>query len=287
MRKKTGEFYHRLLYSVIAIAVVGILIFFSRMPWVNGVLVLTVAGLAGVGVWEYAQLVKAKGLEPATWLMVGVAVAEVLAFYTSLAYPEWSRLALLTMVLGFVSFFVVHFRDFNTALIHVAVELFGVCYIAIPLSFMLAVLHPFARDFMVEDGRWWLFYLVAVTKGTDIGGYLVGRLCGRHALAPQLSPRKTIEGAIGGLLCAVGLSFFLAVMAKGMGIKSFHLGAIDAIWMGIVIGILAQIGDLAESLLKRDAFVKDSNRLPGMGGVLDMVDSLLFTSPVVYFFIRS
>jgi phosphatidate cytidylyltransferase len=85
----------------------------------------------------------------------------------------------------------------------------------------------------------------------------------------------------------VGVSVFIAYLAQMFSVTSFHLAMPNAIWMGMIIGILAQIGDLAESLLKRDAFVKDSNSLPGLGGVLDMLDSLLFTSPVVYFFIRS
>ncbi len=277
----------RLFVSSLAILIVAFLIFFSHNWFVNWLLVLTIGALAGVGVWEYAQLAKAKGLEPASKLMIVVAVCEVLAFYISLAYPSLSKLSLLTIVLGFIAFFVAHFRHIENSLLDVAVELFGVCYLAIPLSFMLAVLYPFYHDCQVQDGRWWLVYLVAVTKITDVGGYFIGKLFGKHPLAPQLSPKKTIEGAIGGFLFAVGLSVCIAFLAKAFAVTSFHLTLSHAIWMGMVIGILAQIGDLAESLLKRDAFVKDSNRLPGLGGVLDMLDSLLFTSPVVYFFIRS
>jgi len=277
----------RLAVSTVVILIVGLLIFFSYKPVINLLLVLTIAALAAIGVWEYAQLVKAKGLSPAMRLMVGVAVCEVIAFYVSLAFPEWSKLALLIIVLGFISFFVAHFRTPANALLHVAVELFGVCYLAIPLSFMLAILYPFSHHFFVQDGRYWLFYLIAVTKITDVGGYFIGKLFGKHPLAPQLSPKKTVEGAIGGFIFAVLLSVALAVLGKSLNLSSFHLDIFDAFWIGMIIGILAQIGDLAESLLKRDAVVKDSNALPGIGGVLDLLDSLLFTAPVVYFFIRS
>jgi phosphatidate cytidylyltransferase len=274
------------LTSGIALAVFALLIFFSYIPIINLLLVFTIAALAGIGVWEYAQLAKAKGLQPSSSLMIVIAVCEVFAFYASLTYPQWSKLALLIIILGFISFFIFHFRNPQNALMHVAVEFFGVCYLAVPFSFMLAILYPFSHHSLLQDGRWWLFYLFLVTKITDIGGYFVGRLIGKHPLALHLSPKKTIEGAIGGLICAVALSIAMSMFGKIFSISSFHLPLGDAIWIGMVIGLLAQVGDLAESLLKRDAFVKDSNRLPGVGGVLDMVDSLIFTSPVVYFFIQ-
>ena len=287
LRKKMVDLNQRLLVSALAILIVAFLIFFSHNWVVNWLLVLTIAAMAGVGVWEYAQLAKAKGLEPAAKLMVIVAICQVLAFYVSMAYPHLSKFSLLIVVLGFIAFFVAHFRRIENSLLDVAVELFGVCYLAIPLSFMLAILYPFYHGAVVQDGRWWLVYLVGVTKITDVGGYFIGKLFGKHPLAPQLSPKKTIEGAVGGFLSSVLLSVFIAFLAKHFDVSSFYLTFSNAIWMGMVIGVLAQIGDLAESLLKRDAVVKDSNNLPGLGGILDMLDSLLFTTPVVYFFIRS
>jgi len=287
MAKKTlADLNQRLVVSGVVIAVVMMLIFFSYVPAVNILLVLTIAALAAVGVWEYAQLAKAKGLSPASNLMIIVAVCQVLAFYITLAYPELSKLSLLIIILGFISFFIAHFNNTSNALLHVAVELFGVCYLAIPLSFMLAILYPFSHHAEIQDGRWWLFYLIVVTKITDVGGYFAGKLIGRHPLAPQLSPKKTVEGAIGGFLSAIALSVAMALIGKAFSISSFRLEVSEAIWIGMVIGVLAQVGDLAESLLKRDAMVKDSNTLPGVGGILDMLDSLLFTCPVVYFFIR-
>lgn len=276
--RSKNEFYHRLMSSSIAITAVGLLVGFAYHPWVNVLLVLTIAILTSVGVWEYAKLAQAKGIEPAKTLMVGVGAIEVLAFYAAIAYPEWSKITLPIMVLGFISFFVAHFRNAENALLHVAVEFFGVCYVSIPFSFMLAILYP---SHAVEDGRFWLFYLIAVTKITDIGGYFVGKLIGKHPLAPQLSPRKTVEGAVGGFCFAVALSLCFASIANLMGC---HLSLFNAAWLGIVIGVLAQVGDLAESVLKRDALVKDSNKIPGIGGVLDMVDSVLLTAPIVYFF---
>jgi phosphatidate cytidylyltransferase len=281
MLKFKKELYNRLVVSAIAISIVSLLIGFAFCPWVNLLLVLLIAVLTGVGVWEYAKLAEAKGIEPAKTLMVVVAVIEVLAFYSALAYPEWSKYALPIIVLGFISFFVAHFRKTENALLHIAVEFFGVCYLAIPFSFMLAILYP---ETGVSDGRFWLVYLIAVTKITDVGGYFVGKLLGKHPLAPHLSPKKTVEGSIGGFCFAIALSLFLATIAPLFG---GHLSYFSAVGLGMLIGVLAQIGDLAESLLKRDALVKDSNKIPGVGGILDMMDSLLFTAPVVYFFIRA
>ncbi len=284
--RKMNDLTQRLLLSGTAIIIVALLIFFSYHPIVNILLVLTIAGLTGVAVWEYAQMTKSKGLHPASKLMIAVAVFEVIAFYISSAYPQFSKLALLIIILGFISFFIAHFKNTSNALLHIAVEFFGVCYIALPFSFMMAILYPFSSQYALQDGRWWLFYLITVTKITDIGGYFAGKLWGKRPLARQLSPKKTVEGAIGGFFSAVILSVIYSLLSKAFSMPSFHLDLLHAIWIGMVIGVLAQIGDLAESLLKRDAFVKDSNSLPGVGGILDMVDSLLFTSPVVYFFIR-
>ena len=279
--KSKNDFFNRLVVSIVAISIVTLLIGVAYHPWANLLLVLTIAVLTGVGVWEYAKLAQAKGIEPAKTLMVIVATLEVLAFYLALAYPEWSKYALPITVLGFISFFIAHFRNCDNALLHVAVEFFGVCYLAIPFSFMLAILYPPAST---EDGRLWLIYLIAVTKITDVGGYFIGKLFGKHPLAPQLSPKKTVEGSIGGFCFAVALSLFLASVGPLVG---WNLSFFNATWLGMLIGVLAQVGDLAESVLKRDALVKDSNKIPGIGGILDMMDSLLLTAPVVYFFIRS
>jgi phosphatidate cytidylyltransferase len=125
-----------------------------------------------------------------------------------------------------------------------------------------------------------------VTKITDVGAYFVGRLWGKTKLSPTLSPKKTVEGAAAGFISAVIASILIHFAGRQFFNSHFGLSFVESIWLGMLIGVFGQIGDLAESLLKRDAVVKDSNTLPGLGGVLDMVDSLLFTAPIVYFFIR-
>jgi phosphatidate cytidylyltransferase len=131
------------------------------------------------------------------------------------------------------------------------------------------------------DGRDWVLLVVLTVWITDTGAYFVGRPLGRHKLAPQISPGKTWEGAIGGqisgLIAVAGLS-----QAFGLGIGIGHIIA-----LGLIVPAAAQIGDLAESALKRGLDIKDSSGLvPGHGGVLDRMDSLLFAAPAVYWYLK-
>lgn len=276
---------NRLTVSLGAVCIIAILIAFASSPFVSVLIALALSGLTATAVWEYAKLAHAKDLKPATMLMVVVAVCFVLSFFISLVYPSLKGFPQIIFVLGAIAFFIYHFKDPAQALVHIAVELFSIVYLAIPLSLMLAILYPSWAKETIQEGRWWFVYLIAVTKMTDVGAYFVGRLMGKRKLAPVLSPKKTIEGAIAGFMMALLMSLFIRWVGH-FSQGAFTLSLFDALWLGSLIGIMGQIGDLAESLLKRDAVVKDSNTLPGLGGVLDMVDSLLFTAPTVYFFMK-
>jgi len=285
-QQKLTDLNKRLKVSLLAIAVIGFLMVFSNNVVIKAVLVLFVALLAAVGVWEYVQLARAKALQPALACMIIVAVGEVIAFFLAHKLMVFSQMPAIVLSLGAALFFIVHFKETTNALFHVAVEFFGVCYVAVPLSFMLAILYPMSLAGDSWDGRVWLVYLILVTKVTDIGAYFVGRLWGKARLAPILSPKKTVEGAIAGFICAVLCSMLFSWVGSQLFPGFFDLPLIGAIFLGSCIGVVGQVGDLSESLLKRDAEIKDSNNLPGLGGVLDMVDSLLLTTPVVYFYLQ-
>ena len=286
-KKQMKDLNKRLLFGSLSTVIVLLLIIFSNRPFMGIVLAVILSILAAVAVWEYAQLAHAKDLNPASTLMIEVAVLEVLALFVGVALPKYSLLPLLILFIGLVAFFVAHFKNPAKALVHIALQFFGVCYIAVPLGLMLGILFFTIPEVPAFDGRWWLFYLIFVTKITDIGGYFVGRLWGKYPLAPILSPKKTIEGSIAGLVCAILFSTAFHYLGKTYSNGGFTLTLYHSLWLGALLGILGQIGDLAESLFKRDAVVKDSNALPGLGGILDMVDSLLLTIPVVYIFIRA
>ena len=271
--------------SITVLVVSSLLAFYTFLP-VTIILVLCVAALAGIGVWEYARLAAAKNFDPSVKAMILISMAEVFAFFAAHKHVVIPEFPALVLVIGAIVFFLLHFKGTSDALANVAVEFFGVCYVSVPLSALLGILYPLSHEGLVQDGRWWLVYLIVVTKITDVGAYFVGKLWGKRKLAPILSPKKTVEGAIAGFICAVGMSMFISYLGKTIAPTAFNLPLLEALFLGILIGVLAQVGDLAESLLKRDAVVKDSNTLPGLGGVLDMVDSLLLTAPSVYFYLK-
>lgn len=282
---KFGDLSKRLIAASFMVAAVILLIAFSNFAVVSILIVLAICFLVSVGVIEFGKLAQIKGLTPAIPLMIFIAVLEVVAFFIAHKWIHSHELPVVVFAIGLALFFLNRFRRSEGALVNVAVEFFGVVYIAVPLSYMLAILYPIAPS-TVEDGRWWLFYLLIVTKITDAGAYFIGRMLGKVPLAPNLSPKKTIEGAAAGLACAVLVSMGMVSVGRAFAGSSFPLAYQDALWLGLLIGVFGQIGDLAESLFKRDAAVKDSNRIPGIGGVLDMVDSLIFTAPIVYYYLR-
>lgn len=132
----------------------------------------------------------------------------------------------------------------------------------------------------LEVGRDWVFWALFVTFASDTGAFFVGRAWGRHLLAPDISPGKTWEGAMGGLMSGIVASLILSGILS-LPLKFWHLAL-----SGGIISLLAQFGDLVESLLKRNTGVKDSGKLiPGHGGVLDRADSLMFVGVVVYYYV--
>ena len=151
----------------------------------------------------------------------------------------------------------------------------GPLYVGLLLSHALMLRE--AGD-LLYDGRNWLLFAVFTTFATDSGAYFVGKGVGRHRMAPSISPAKTWEGAAGGLAGAVGVA--VAVRA----IFDLEAGVLEVALLGLGLGVAAQVGDLVESVLKRRAGAKDAGALiPGHGGLLDRMDSLLVTIPVTYY----
>jgi len=153
---------------------------------------------------------------------------------------------------------------------NMAKGLFGVIYISLPLSMLMIIYkHPY--------GKSWIFFLLCLVFLNDTGAFYFGRYLGKYKLHKEISPNKTWEGAIGGLICSIIGSF--------MFLKIFRLRPIcfETFLLIFFLAIIGQIGDLAESLIKRSYNVKDSGTiLPGHGGILDRIDSFLFTIPVLY-----
>jgi phosphatidate cytidylyltransferase len=166
-----------------------------------------------------------------------------------------------------------------------AYTLFGLLYVLWLFNFTTKIVYLTPRSSVgAVTGQFYVLYLVAVTKFSDMGAYLTGSAVGRHLMVPHISAKKTWEGFFGALAFALLASLMLFKLMPG------HLSRLSwthATVLGLLLGFAAVIGDLAESIIKRSTGVKDSgNLLPGIGGALDLVDSLLFTAPLLFFYLR-
>ncbi|HEX8184245.1 MAG TPA: phosphatidate cytidylyltransferase [Blastocatellia bacterium] len=169
--------------------------------------------------------------------------------------------------------------EMNRSLVSVSATLFGVVYVALLASSLAGVRMIQSPTPRLASKLLTMFF--AMVMMTDTGAYYTGRSIGRHKLAPRVSPGKTIEGSVGGLIAAI----ITGPLCRYIFFPEIHV--VHAMALGAVIGVLGQVGDLAESMLKRGSGVKDSgNLLPGHGGMLDRVDSILFCAPLLYYYSR-
>jgi phosphatidate cytidylyltransferase len=175
-------------------------------------------------------------------------------------------------------------RNSETRMDSLSSTLFGLVYVSLMLQYFVRIATPLPGDTISADGRLLLcLWIVAATKFCDMGALLSGLAFGRHKMSPHISPKKTWEGAAGGIVLAMGASAFIAWLAG----DSFpaHMTPLVAALMGAPIAALGIVADLVESVLKRRANIKDSgSTIPGMGGFFDMSDSLILTAPIGYLF---
>lgn len=275
------EFTHRFIYASAAFLIIFYMLayaYVSFVPWIIGIAVLF---LGMVGLWEYFFICQKKGIHISKFSFMFWGGALLISFLIS-PFISLSSFPILVSFLALLFFFALHFHHAKGAISHIGSLGLGLFYIVIPLGLAFWILY---FPTITIDGRLWITYLIVVTKLTDIGGYFAGKLFGKKQLAATVSPGKTIEGAVLGFFIAIlgSICFFLFV--EHYYPHELHLSLIAAIILGAIFGVIGQIGDLSESLLKRDAEIKDSNKIPGIGGVLDMLDSLLFNIPVLYFYL--
>ena len=222
--------------------------------------------------FKYFGLLSGLMLILATWLTLSNSQMQVCDL-------EWLMLCAISMAV-----FLRQFPQKNNPqpLETIAGTLMGVIYIALMLSFFVKLLL-FWGD---KCGRFLILYLILVVKCSDMGAYFVGCSVGRHKLFPRISPAKTWEGFFGGMLSAVLASVLFWGFAKDrLGPLTLHLS--DALLLGVLLAAIGTVSDLMESLFKRGAGVKDSGHMIlGMGGILDVIDSLLFSAPALYVYAR-
>jgi phosphatidate cytidylyltransferase len=245
-----------------------------------------VALQTGLGLEEFYRMARAKGLAPVRWL--GFASAFVLL---GLAYrPQTPNASLLTTG-GLLVLLALALRRGGQprVLESAAVTAFGVLYVGwLSAHFVLLRELPWRAGLAYSDGGSLVLYAFLVTWSCDTGAYLTGRLFGRTRPWATISPRKTLEGAMGGLLFAVIAAQIGAATFLRAGGGTPLLTWPHALAIGVLVGICGQVGDFVESLFKRDAASGDSSDLiPGHGGVLDRFDSLYFGAPIVYHYLRA
>ena len=194
---------------------------------------------------------------------------------TDMAWPLWAFVAIIMFTFVAQS---ARFEKPGGTMASISGTLLAVAYIGLLGGFLIQMRWLEGKF----HGLIPLVYLVATAKGGDTGAYTFGRIAGRHKLWPRLSPNKTIEGALGGAFSGVVAALIVTAVAK-YALNAEHLGWWLSVGFGLVVGAAAQLGDLMESMIKRDCARKDaSDTLPGFGGVLDVLDSLLFAGPVAY-----
>jgi phosphatidate cytidylyltransferase len=244
--------------------------------WVFGLLISLLLGLAA---WEYLRLFTAGGIQPAGFLVIGGVVLLTLARTAqNLAYDSIIVSGLAMSLMAF------HLRAFekgrDQAGTDFAASLSGVIYIGFLGSYMVLLRN-------LPDGQWWLLTVLPAVWLADSGAYFIGKRFGVHKIAPRLSPKKSWEGYIGGILVALIGTPLLMRLYHNWGLPvGGAFTTINAALLGLVMGVFPTLGDLGESMLKRQAGVKDSGSiLPGHGGIFDRIDSWLWAVIFGYYLI--
>jgi len=283
---KRRTFVNRLISTVCLLALLGIA-FWSSQDWIYAVLW---AILAFGALIEYFRLFPIRGFRRYRWQTYGVSIA----FIALLLAPFWGfkpawygeldglaiSLLVTLVVLERMRYPLEGFRTLD----EIAATIFGFIYCVILFSFVPKLLMlPLTDVDGNPSAHYYLVFLVMVTKLTDMGAYLVGSLIGRDKMVPHVSPGKTWQGFGGAILFALigSFSFYFLVGDKIPIITPIH-----AAILAVILALVAVLGDLAESILKRSLEAKDSGQLmPGIGGFLDLIDSVIFTAPLLYIYL--
>jgi phosphatidate cytidylyltransferase len=292
----SSELTKRIVFGVVAAPVAVAIVLYGGAP-----LAALLAVTAALGAWEFFRIARATGLTPfadAGIVLAGLVPLAVHARYLGLYDPNARNAPGVASLLVLVSLGLLGAAIWlrgvqGRPLSAVSTTLFGVIYTGAALSYGYAIRqHEYAFapsewslfGWQIPSGGLLLLLPMFTTWASDIGAYAFGRTFGRHKLIPAVSPGKTVEGAIGGVVASmlVAWAYEQFVLAP-----STHLGftwrPAGVLFYGALVSVAAQLGDLAESLLKREAGVKDSSRIiPGHGGILDRFDSLLFVLPISY-----
>jgi phosphatidate cytidylyltransferase len=288
-----GRVFLRRLFSSVVLWTVVLLALFNGDQLVSDIVFVGVmTTLAIAGLWEFYALVTRCGLPCyRNWGLAGGATLIILTYLhfanllgitgSPARVNDFEITLLILFVLGLClrQFFS---RDNSRAIPAIATTLLGLMYVPWLLNFIQKI--NFFSFPAAGSGTFYVLYFIVVTKFSDIGAYGIGSLLGRHKMIPRISPGKTWEGFAGAVAVSTAASLGFAHFGAG---KLHGMTPLHAAVLGVLLSVSAVVGDLIESIFKREAGVKDSGGFfPGIGGILDLLDSLLFNAPLMYLYLR-
>jgi phosphatidate cytidylyltransferase len=289
---RTVIFFRRLGSSVALWSFVLIALFAGRNLFADVIFLIVMLAIAGLGLKEFYVLVTKAGFDCFyKWGMAGGLMLMTSTFLYIRTTDNVSPAKTNDFETGILILFVLGlcFRQFmskrgGSGLLRISTTLFGLMYVPWLLNF-IQKLHFFPPVAGVQvDGNYYVLYFILVTKFSDLGAYVVGSLIGKHKMIPRISPGKTWEGFGGAIVVSTLVSVaFVHFLPNHL----LHMNLMHAVILGVLLSVTAVVGDLIESIFKREAKVKDSGRIfPGIGGILDLMDSLLFNAPLMYLYLR-
>jgi phosphatidate cytidylyltransferase len=233
---------------------------------------IAVSLLTLIGLYEFFYMVEKKGVKlfKSFGLLVGLFIP--VTIYFSFSIKEGWQFLFVILCLFLLFLIELTKKEAHQPVLSISATVFGIIYISWCFSFLIRIRQ-------LPEGELLMAFLIIVTKSSDIGAYLWGRRVGRTPLLERVSPKKTLEGAVGGFFTSFVIGLIFALFIKSMRLP-------EKFFLIIILAIIAQLGDLFESLIKRDCQVKDSGKLfPGMGGALDVIDSIIFTAPTFFLYV--
>ncbi len=244
----------------------------------ESVFMLVMIGLTIGGLYEFFYMIKRKGIPIYSYIGIFIGVMIPLSIWHQFELTKNWELFFITLMFLMVLLLQFTRKDNTNAVVGISTTMFGVFYVSWLFSFLvkLRFLLPGIAGVKLVG------FILIVTKLGDIGALLIGSWIGKNPLLPRISPNKSVEGAIGSIV----FSIIGAIGCWGLLPREPQFSLLQVATMGAFFGAMGQLGDLSESLIKRDCQIKDSGKfLPGMGGVLDIIDSLLFSVPAFYLYI--
>ena len=232
-----------------------------------------------VGLWEFYKMMEAKGLKP--YKALGILSGLALSWYVFFQQGVYANFFLSVIFIGIMALELAR-REKGLAVYHISVTIFGVFYVAWLGSHLILLRElPHLKGLDYSLGFSFVMVVFVLTWCYDTGAFFVGIRFGRHQIFPKISPSKTVEGVVGGILFSIVGSLVIRLTLAP------YLTVIHAVGLALISSVIGQLGDLVESMIKRDVKIKDaSTTIPGHGGVLDRFDSVLFTSPLIYYFFK-